>query len=38
VNRVLNGQDTPQAALGKAQKIAQTALDTAWAAWAKRTD
>jgi multiple sugar transport system substrate-binding protein len=38
VNRVLNGQDTPQAALGKAQKIAQTALDTAWASWAKRTD
>jgi multiple sugar transport system substrate-binding protein len=38
VNRVLNGQDEPQAALDKAQKDAQAALDKAWADWTKRTN
>ncbi|GAA2204815.1 extracellular solute-binding protein [Nonomuraea monospora] len=38
VNRVLNGQEEPQAALDKAQKDAQTALDKAWADWTKRTN
>ncbi|MEV0582078.1 hypothetical protein [Nonomuraea sp. NPDC050310] len=37
-NRVLNGQETPQQALDRAQREAQTALDQAWASWAKRTD
>jgi multiple sugar transport system substrate-binding protein len=31
VNRVLNGQQKPQAALDKAQTEAQAALDKAWA-------
>jgi multiple sugar transport system substrate-binding protein len=38
VNRVLNGQDQPQAALDKAQQDAQAALDKAWAGWTKRTN
>jgi multiple sugar transport system substrate-binding protein len=38
VNRVLNGQDKPQAALDKAQQDAQAALDKAWAGWTKRTN
>ncbi|MBB6548383.1 ABC transporter substrate-binding protein [Nonomuraea rubra] len=38
VNRVLNGQEEPQAALDKAQKDAQAALDKAWADWTKRTN
>lgn len=38
VNRVLNGQDKPQAALDKAQQDAQKALDEAWAGWTKRTN
>jgi multiple sugar transport system substrate-binding protein len=33
VNRVLNGQQEPQAALEQAQQEAQKALDEAWAAW-----
>jgi multiple sugar transport system substrate-binding protein len=36
VNRVLNGQQDPQAALDQAQQEAQTALDTAWANWDKQ--
>src|SRR4029453_9498730 len=31
VNRVLNGQQQPQAAMDQAQKEAQAALDKAWA-------
>ncbi|WP_043629375.1 ABC transporter substrate-binding protein [Nonomuraea candida] len=38
VNRVLNGQEQPRAALDRAQREAQAALDKAWAAWAKRTN
>ncbi|MEO3791369.1 extracellular solute-binding protein [Nonomuraea sp. B10E15] len=38
VNRVLNGQDEPKAALDKAQQDAQKALDEAWAGWTKRTN
>ncbi|MFB4275328.1 MULTISPECIES: ABC transporter substrate-binding protein [unclassified Nonomuraea] len=38
VNRVLNGQEEPQAALDKAQQDAQKALDEAWAGWTKRTN
>jgi multiple sugar transport system substrate-binding protein len=38
VNRVLNGQEKPQAALDKAQKDAQAALDKGWAEWTKRTN
>jgi multiple sugar transport system substrate-binding protein len=38
VNRVLNGQDKPQAALDKAQQDAQAALDKGWAEWTKRTN
>ncbi|KAB8185751.1 extracellular solute-binding protein [Nonomuraea phyllanthi] len=38
VNRVLNGQDEPHAALDKAQEDAQAALDKAWAGWTKRTN
>lgn len=33
VNRVLNGQQQPRAALDQAQTQAQSALDKAWAAW-----
>jgi multiple sugar transport system substrate-binding protein len=33
VNRVLNGQQEPQAALDQAQEEAQQVLDEAWAAW-----
>jgi multiple sugar transport system substrate-binding protein len=33
VNRVLNGQQEPQAAMEQAQQEAQDALDEAWAAW-----
>lgn len=33
VNRVLNGQESPQEALGRAQTEAQAALDEAWADW-----
>lgn len=33
VNRVLNGQQEPQAAMEQAQKEAQEALDEAWAAF-----
>ncbi|GAA1738874.1 extracellular solute-binding protein [Isoptericola hypogeus] len=33
VNRVLNGQQEPRAALEQAQQEAQQALDEAWAAW-----
>ncbi|NED99333.1 extracellular solute-binding protein [Phytoactinopolyspora halotolerans] len=33
VNRVLNGQQEPQAALEQAQQEAQSALDDAWATW-----
>lgn len=33
VNRVLNGQQEPQAAMDQAQEEAQSALDEAWAAW-----
>jgi len=33
VNRVLNGQQQPQAALDQAQKEAQAALDKAWDNW-----
>ncbi|NDL60515.1 extracellular solute-binding protein [Phytoactinopolyspora mesophila] len=33
VNRVLNGQQEPQAAMEQAQQEAQSALDEAWAAW-----
>ncbi|MEE6282201.1 ABC transporter substrate-binding protein [Georgenia sunbinii] len=33
VNRVLNGQEEPQAALDRAQDEAQQALDAAWADW-----
>ncbi|GAA1668196.1 extracellular solute-binding protein [Nonomuraea maheshkhaliensis] len=38
VNRVLNGQDEPKAALDRAQQEAQKALDEAWAGWTKRTN
>lgn len=38
VNRVLNGQEEPQAAMDRAQKDAQAALDKAWADWTKRTN
>jgi multiple sugar transport system substrate-binding protein len=31
VNRVLNGQQTPQEAMDQAQEEAQAALDAAWA-------
>jgi len=37
VNRVLNGQQEPQAALAQAQQEAQKALDDAWATWDERT-
>ncbi|MEU4364501.1 ABC transporter substrate-binding protein [Promicromonospora sp. NPDC023987] len=33
VNRVLNGQQEPAAALAQAQEEAQSALDEAWATW-----
>jgi multiple sugar transport system substrate-binding protein len=33
VNRVLNAQQQPQAALDQAQQEAQTALDKAWSTW-----
>jgi multiple sugar transport system substrate-binding protein len=36
VNRVLNGQQEPEAAMGQAQKEAQEALDEAWAEWDDR--
>ncbi len=36
VNRVLNGQQDPQAALDQAQQEAQSALDAAWADWDKQ--
>lgn len=35
VNRVLNGQQAPAAAMHQAQKEAQGALDKAWAEWQK---
>ena len=35
VNKVLNGQAEPEAALGDAQKVAQKALDSAWAKFDK---
>ena len=35
VNRVLNGQQAPAAAMHQAQKEAQSALDKAWAEWQK---
>ncbi|MFI6740370.1 ABC transporter substrate-binding protein [Nonomuraea sp. NPDC050451] len=38
VNRVLNGQEEPKAALDRAQIDAQKALDKAWAGWTKRTN
>jgi multiple sugar transport system substrate-binding protein len=38
VNRVLNGQEEPKAALDRAQRDAQTALDRAWTGWTKRTN
>jgi multiple sugar transport system substrate-binding protein len=31
VNRVLNGQATPEVAMADAQRVAQRALDDAWA-------
>jgi multiple sugar transport system substrate-binding protein len=37
VNRVLNGQAEPEAALAQAQQVAQAALDKAWAVWDGRT-
>jgi multiple sugar transport system substrate-binding protein len=36
VNRVLNGQQEPQAAMEQAQEEAQEALDEAWAQWEER--
>jgi multiple sugar transport system substrate-binding protein len=33
VNRVLNGQQSPQEAMAQAQEEAQKALDDAWAKW-----
>jgi multiple sugar transport system substrate-binding protein len=36
VNRVLNGQQEPQAAMTQAQEEAQKALDEAWAEWDER--
>jgi multiple sugar transport system substrate-binding protein len=36
VNRVLNGQQKPQAAMAQAQEEAQAALDEAWAEWEER--
>ncbi len=36
VNRVLNGQQKPQAAMDQAQTQAQAALDKAWADWDKK--
>jgi multiple sugar transport system substrate-binding protein len=33
VNRVLNGQQSPEEAMAQAQKEAQRALDDAWAKW-----
>ncbi|SDJ44712.1 extracellular solute-binding protein [Nonomuraea jiangxiensis] len=38
VNRVLNGQEEPKAALDRAQRDAQAALDKAWAGWTRRTN
>ncbi|MDT0167366.1 extracellular solute-binding protein [Actinotalea sp. AC32] len=38
VNRVLNGQAEPQAALEEAQEEAQTALDEAWEEWDAEQD
>jgi multiple sugar transport system substrate-binding protein len=35
VNRVLNGQQSPEDAMAQAQKEGQKALDTAWAEWKK---
>jgi len=35
VNRVLNGQQSPEEAMAQAQKEGQNALDTAWAEWKK---
>jgi multiple sugar transport system substrate-binding protein len=35
VNRVLNGQQSPEEAMAQAQKEGQKALDTAWAEWKK---
>jgi len=35
VNRVLNGQQSPEEAMAQAQKEAQQALDDAWAEWDK---
>ncbi len=35
VNRVLNGQMSPEASMKKGQQEAQKALDDAWAAWRK---
>jgi multiple sugar transport system substrate-binding protein len=36
VNRVVNGQQEPKAALDQAQQEAQKALDAAWAEWDKK--
>jgi multiple sugar transport system substrate-binding protein len=36
VNRVLNGQQSPEDAMAQAQKEAQQALDDAWAKWEKQ--
>jgi multiple sugar transport system substrate-binding protein len=36
VNRVLNGQQSPEEAMAQAQKEAQQALDDAWAKWGKQ--
>ncbi|WP_051191761.1 ABC transporter substrate-binding protein [Microbacterium luticocti] len=36
VNSVLNGQATPEQAMAGAQKVAQKALDDAWAAWGEQ--
>lgn len=38
VNRVLNGQQEPDAALAQAQEEAQSALDSAWETWEGRQD
>ncbi|MCD4533241.1 extracellular solute-binding protein [Nocardioides sp. cx-169] len=36
VNRVLNGQQSPQEAMAQAQEEAQSALDAGWAEWEER--
>jgi multiple sugar transport system substrate-binding protein len=37
VNRVLNGEETPEEAMDQAQKEAQAALDDAWKTWDDKT-